>query len=67
MRGRKLSDKPVISLRATLIDSESGRTEFQADYITQGPWYADSATIVASLASKLMEQLEHEGFIATSD
>ena len=67
MRGRKLSDKPVISLRATLIDSASGRTVFQADYITQGPWHADSATVVASLASKLVEQLEREGFIATND
>jgi len=67
MRGRKLSDKPVITLRATLIDSASGRMVFQADYITQGPWHADSATVVASLASKLAEQLEREGFIATSD
>ena len=67
MRGRKLSDNPVISLRATLIDSASGRMVFQADYITQGPWYADSATVVASLASKLVEQLEREGFIATND
>ena len=67
LRGRKLSDKPVISLRATLIDSASGRTVFQADYITQGPWHADSATVVASLASKLVGQLECEGFIATVD
>jgi len=67
MRGRKFSDKPVISLHATLVDSASGRTVFQADYITQGPWHADSATVVASLASKLVEQLEREGFIATND
>ena len=67
MRGRKISDKPVISLRATLVDSASGRTVFQADYITQGPWHADSTTVVASLASKLVKQLEREGFIATND
>ena len=67
MRGRKLSDKPVISLRATLVDSASGRMVFQADYITQGPWHADSSTVVASLASKLVEQLERGGFIAKND
>lgn len=67
MRGRKISDKPVISLRATLVNSASGCTVFQADYITQGPWHADSATVVVSLASKLVEQLEREGFIATND
>lgn len=64
MRGRKTSDIPVITLRATLIDTESRRTVFQADYVAQGPWYDDSATVIAALAGTLAEQLEHEGFIA---
>jgi len=63
-RGRKLTDTPVITLRATLIDTETGRTIFQADYVTQGPWYADSAMVVASLAGTLVEQPEREGYIA---
>jgi hypothetical protein len=67
MRGRKKSDKPVITLRATLIDADSGWTVFQADYVTQGPWHADSATVVAALAGTLVEQLEREGFIATKN
>lgn len=64
MRGRKLSDVPVITLRAALIDAESSRTVFQADYVTQGPWYADSATVMAALAGTLVEAFEREGFIA---
>lgn len=64
MRGRKKHDTPVITLRVTLTDTESGQTVFQADYVTQGPWYADSATAVETLAGTLVEQLEHEGFIA---
>jgi hypothetical protein len=64
MRGRELHDKPVITLRATLSDAQSGQTVFQADYVTQGPWYADSTSVVATLAKPLVKQLEHEGFIA---
>jgi len=64
MRGRKLSDVPVITLRATLIDTGSKLTVFQADYVTQGPWYADSATVMAALAGTLVKDFEREGFIA---
>jgi len=63
MRGRKTADVPVITLRTTLIDAASQLIVFQADYVTRGPWYADSATVVAALAATLVEQLEHEGFI----
>lgn len=65
MRGRELRDKPVITLRATLIDIPSGRAVFQADYVTRGPWYQDSSSLVATLANTLTKQLEQEGFIAT--
>lgn len=64
MRGRKKDDTPVITLNVMFIDTATGRTMFQADYVTQGPWYADSTVIVAALASTLVEQLENEGFIA---
>ena len=64
MRGRKKTDTPVITLRVTFVDAATGRTMFQADYVTQGPWYADSTTVVSALASTLVEQLESEGFIA---
>lgn len=66
MRGRKESDVPVITLRATLIDTQSGQTVFQADYITQGPWYADSKTVVAALADTLVAQLENEGILVVN-
>jgi hypothetical protein len=58
MRGRKKYEKPIITLRARLVDNESGLMVFQADYIAEGPWYADSATIVASLARTFSMQLE---------
>lgn len=64
MRGRKQHEKPVISMRATLIDAASGRTVFQADYVAEGPWYADSASVAASLAKTLVIQFEREELIA---
>ena len=62
MRGRKKYEKPIITLRATLVDTD-GLTVFQADYIAEGPWYADSASIVASLARTFSMQLEHRQLI----
>jgi len=62
-RRRKFHDKPAITLRATLIDVEAEWAVFQAEYVTQGPRYAVSTTVVASLAGTLVKQLEHEGFI----
>ena len=64
MRGRKSRDVPVITLRAMLIDLEADKTVYQADYVAQGPWYADSATLVASAVHAFTRQLEQEGFIA---
>ncbi len=64
MRGRKKYEKPVITLRARLVDTETGLTVFQADYIAEGPWYADSASIVASLARTFSTQLEHRQMIS---
>ena len=58
MRGRKQYEKPIITLRAMLVDTESGLTVFQADYIAEGPWYANSASIVASMARTFSKQLE---------
>ena len=63
MRGRKKYQKPVITLRTWLVDTESGHTVFQADYIVEGPWYADSASIVASLARPFSLQLERQQLI----
>ena len=63
-RGRKKHEKPVITLRASLIDVTSGQMLFQSDYVTDGPWYADSASVVASLAAPLARQLEKDGFIS---
>lgn len=63
MRGRKKYEKPVITLRARLVDTESGLTLFQADYVAEGPWYADSASIVASMARTFSMQLEHRQLI----
>lgn len=64
MRGRKKYEKPIITLRARLVDTETGLTVFQADYIAEGPWYADSASIVASLARPFSMQLEHRQMIS---
>jgi len=64
MRGSKKREKPVITLRAIFIDTGSGQTLFQAEYVAQGPWYADSAAVVAALAGTLLDQLAHENYIA---
>ena len=64
MRGRKSRDVPVITLRAMLIDLEADKTVYQADYVAQGPWYADTATLVASAVHAFTRQLEQDGFIA---
>ena len=65
MRGRKKHNKPVVTLRATLIDAETRHTIFQADYVTQGPWYADSAAVIGTLPGALLDQLERDGLIAS--
>ena len=65
-RGWKTADKPVIKLRATLVDSVSGRVMFEAEYVNEGPWYADSETVVSALARELPEQLQREGYLAAS-
>lgn len=67
MRGRKTADVPVITLRASLQDIVSGRLVFQADYVTRGPWYADSTMVVTAIATTLVEQLEREGFITANN
>ena len=64
MRGRKSADVPVITLRAAFADAASGQTVYRAEYLAQGPWYADSASVVASLASTLVDQLANAGIIA---
>ena len=58
MRGRKYSDKPVITLQASLIDAATGRAVYQGSYVTKGPWYAKSQSVVAAFAGKLVQQLE---------
>ena len=63
MRGIKYSDKPVITLHARLIDPASGRAFYQGSYVTEGPWYAKSQSVVAAFASKLVQELEHQGYI----
>ena len=63
-RGRRKADVPVITLRVTLTDSTSEQKVFLADYVTRGPWHADSAAVVASAGGALVRQLEHDGFIA---
>ncbi len=65
MRGRKSADVPVITLRAAFADAASGKTVYRAEYVAQGPWYADSASVVASLASTLVDQLANAGIIAS--
>lgn len=65
MRGRKKHTKPVVSLRATLIDAETRHTIFQGDYVMQGPWYADSAAVIGALPGALLDQLESDGLIAS--
>lgn len=67
MRGRKYSNKPVITLHVTLIDAETGRAVYQADYVIEGPWYAESTSVVAAFAEKLTKQLKREEFIAAKD
>jgi hypothetical protein len=67
MRGRKKHERPVITLRAILVDAQSGQTLFQADYNTEGPWHADSTTVVAALADTLLDQLAHKKFIAVKE
>ena len=64
MRGRKSRDVDVVTLRATFTDSATDQVLFQADYVTSGPWYADSANVVGSLAGALIDHLVDNGFIA---
>jgi hypothetical protein len=64
MRGLKSRDVPVITLRTTVMDAVSGQTLFQRNYIAQGPWYADSASVLASLAGSVVTELENSGFIS---
>ena len=66
MRGRKKHNKPIVTLRAILIDAETRHTIFQADYVMQGPWYADSATVIGNLPETLLDQLERDGLIAST-
>ena len=40
--------------------------EEEADYVNEGPWYADSETVVSALARELPEQLQREGYLAAS-
>jgi hypothetical protein len=62
-RGWKTADKPVITLRATMMDGMSGTVLFEADYVSEGPWYASSQSVVSGLAATLVQQLADEGFI----
>ena len=64
MRGRKSRDVDVVTLRTTFMTAGADQILFQADYVARGPWYADSASVVASLAGPLVEQLAHNGLIA---
>ena len=63
MRGRKKHQRPVIKMRATLIDGPSARPVFEADYLAEGPWYADSETVAAAVAGSVLKQLGTDGFI----
>ncbi len=65
MRGRKKHNKPVVTLRAILIDAETRHTIFQGDYVMQGPWYADSVAVIGTLPDALFDQLESDGLIAS--
>lgn len=67
MRGRKYSDKPVIRLQASLIDAATGRAVYQGSYVTEGPWYAKSQSVVTAFAGKLVQQLEQEGYLRVKD
>ncbi len=66
MRGRKERDVVVIRLRSELVDMETGQKLFQADYTVRDPWYAETATKLAVLASTLVRQLERDGLIASA-
>ena len=63
MRGRRYADKPVVTMRATLVDAETGQYIFKADYIAEGQWYTDSSVVVRSLARKITTQFESEGLL----
>ena len=64
MRGRKHKDVDVVTLRTTFMTAGTDQVLFQADYVARGPWYADSASVVASLAGPLVDQLAHNSFVA---
>ena len=64
MRGRKKDERTVITFRVTFIDQPSGQTMFQADYVAEGQWYSDSATVASALAGSLSKRLEHMDYIA---
>ena len=65
MRGKKSADVPVITLSAVFSDAASGEALYQAEYVARGPWHADSASVVASLAGTLVDQLASTGIIVT--
>ena len=63
MHGRKSRVVPVITVRVVLTDIEADKAVFQAEFVTQGPWYADSTKRVASIAPAVTGKLAQDGFI----
>ena len=63
MHGRKSRVVPVITVRVVLTDIEADKAVFQAEFVTQGAWYADGTKRVASIAPAATGKLAQDGFI----
>ena len=63
MRGRKSRAVMVIAVRAELADMNTGEKVFLAEYRLKDPWYEDTPTKLATLAKRLVRQLEQDGLI----
>jgi len=64
MRGRIPRESPRFRSEVMLRDLQTGRTVWQMEAVTAGPWYSDFNANARSLAKKLVRQLSQQGLIA---
>lgn len=63
MRGRIPRESPRFRSEAMLQDTQTGKTVWQSETVTAGPWYSDFNTNARSLAKRIVRQLQQQGLI----
>ena len=63
MRGRIERESPRFRSEVMLRDLQSGKTVWQSEAVTTGPWYSDFNANARSLAKKIVRQLAQQGLI----